>query len=208
MPAWTPGDRIVLRETRQGVVWSAKPATVVRDTPDLVALSIAPGSRWKQPRSRDGRRVGVVDVVAGTWELADATWMGGGALALCPPGASHALVGFWNETHTALMSWYLNLQEPLRRTPIGFDTLDLILDLVVSADRRSWCWKDEDEFAEAQAHELIDAPTAAAIRAEGRRAHGLLLAGAPPYDPEWETWKPDPTWTVPTLPAGWDIVAE
>ncbi len=197
----------MLREVRQGRVWSAKPVIVVRDAPDLVALYTIPGTRCKSPRSLEGGRVGVIDIVSDTWVLSDVTWIGGGALVLHTPGTGHALVGFFDEHPATLLNWYLNLQEPLRRTPIGLDFLDQFLDVVVSADRRSWSWKDEDEFADAQAHGLIDAKTASAIRAEGERALSLLLAGAPSYADEWEKWKPDRGWTIPKLPPGWDSLS-
>ncbi len=201
---WSPGDGVVLREVRRQHVWSAKPVTVVRDGPDLVALWIAPGTRWKRPQQPDGGRVGVVDVLTDAWVLADAVWTGGGALALQVPAAAHALLGFWGEGHEEMLYWYLNLQAPLRRTPLGFDTLDHILDVVVAPDRRSWSWKDEDAFAEARARGLVGGAAARAIRAEGERALARLLAGQPPYAPGWERWAPDPTWEVPRLPPGWD----
>lgn len=34
----------------------------------------------------------------------------------------------------------------MRRTAIGFDTFDLLLDLVISPDLSQWTWKDEDEY--------------------------------------------------------------
>ena len=208
MTRWGEGDHIVLRGVLRGRVWSAKPVIVVRDGPELVALYLMPGVRWKQPRSRGGGRVGVIDIVAESWALFDAVWTGGGALLLHEPGAGHALVAFYEERPGVLRGWYLNLQEPLRRTAIGFDFLDQMLDIVVSADRQSWSWKDEDELADAQIHGLVDAETATAIRAEGERALALLLAGAPPYAVEWETWIRDPGWAVPKLPAGWVEVSE
>lgn len=205
MNTWVAGDHILLREIRQTRVWSARPVIVVRDSGDLTALYIAPDTCWKQPRSLDDQRVRVADVLSDTWVLTDVTWTGGGALVLSTPGAGHALVGFYDEQHTALLNWYINLQEPLRRTPIGFDSLDQILDVVVSTDRRSWAWKVEEEFAEAQACGLIAANAASVIRAEGDRALSLLRGGAPPFAPEWETWSPDVHWTVPELPPGWDM---
>lgn len=152
--------------------------------------------------------MGVIDVVRDRWVLADAVWTGGGALALHTPAAAHALLGFWNDRHDALRFWYINLQAPLRRTPLGFDTLDHILDVVVSPDRRSWSWKDEESFAKAQAKGLVSLERARAIRAEGERALRLLLAGEPPYAPEWERWRPPPTWPIPTLPLAWETGAD
>lgn len=203
-PRWAPGDHVVLRETRQGRVWSAKPATVVRDDPDLLAFYVGPGTRWKRPRTPDGHAVGVVDLRGDPWTLTDATWQGGGVLILALPGAGHALLGFRDAANRALAGWYLNLQKPFRRTAIGFDYLDQLLDVVVSVDRRAWSWKDEDALAEARARGLVDGSSADAIRSEGERALQLLRASAPPYAPEWERWSPDPSWTVPRLPDGWE----
>lgn len=191
-----------------GQVWSAKPVTIVCDRPDLVALWIAPGMRWKQPQRPDGGPVGVVDVLRDRWVLADAVWTGGGALILHTPPAAHALLGFWDERHTAVRSWYINLQAPLRRTPLGLDTLDHILDVDVRPDRSLWSWKDEDRLAEAEIRGLISHDTARAIRAEGERALQLLLAGEPPYAPEWEQWGPCPNWSMPTLPPKWETGAD
>lgn len=207
MNRWPTGYSIVLREVRQGRVWSAKPVIVVRDAPDIIALYIKPGIRWKQPCALDGRRVDVTDVVSETWVLRDRTWTGGGALLLHTPGAGHALVGFYDESHATLVNWYINLQEPPRRSVCGFDYLDQWLDLVIRPDRHSWSWKDEDEFAEAQAYGLIDKRAAAAIRAEGAHALSSLREGNPPYAISWETWRPERSWDVPQLPAGWDQVS-
>jgi Protein of unknown function (DUF402) len=198
--AWSPGAPIVLREVRQDQVWSAKPMTVVCDRRDLVALWMAPGTRWKQPRRADGGPVGIVDVLQDPWVLVDAVWSGGGAIILQTPPYSHALIGFWDERHAALTSWYINLQAPLDRTPLGFDTLDHILDVVVSPDRRSWSWKDEGPLAEAVNRGLVAPEKSLAIRAEGARALRLLLAGQPPFTSAWDQWTPDPTWAIPTLP--------
>ena len=197
---WSAGAPIVLREVRQGQTWSAKPVTVVQDAPDLVALWMAPGTHWLQPQRPDGGRVGVVDVLRDAWVLGDAVWQGGGALILQIPTAAHALIGFWDDKNQHLDSWYLNLQAPLRRTTHGFETLDHILDIVVSPDRRSWEWKDEAPLAEAVNRGLVTPEAAQAIRREGERALQRLLAGQPPFATLWEQWAPDPAWGIPALP--------
>ena len=52
---------------------------------------------------------------------------------------------FWDESWSFL-GWYVNLQSPLRRSPLGFDMTDWALDVWVEPDGR-WQWKDEDDFA-------------------------------------------------------------
>ena len=43
---------------------------------------------------------------------------------------------FWHGPERAFHGWYLNLQEPFRRTPQGYDTQDLELDIWVPAEGR------------------------------------------------------------------------
>ena len=93
--------------------------------------------------------------------------------------------------------WYVNFEEPLRRTPIGVDTFDHKLDLLVFPSG-GYEWKDEDELEEAAALGLLDAE---AVRAEARR-----VLREWPFPTGWEDWRPDPAWPVPQLPAGWDVV--
>ena len=85
------------------------------------------------------------------------------------PGAAHAVYVMWEAGQTKLKCWYIDLQEPLRRTAIGFDTNDHLLDIVISADRSVWRMKDEDEFEEAVRLGVFSQEEAQAIRAEGER---------------------------------------
>jgi hypothetical protein len=120
-------------------------------------------------------------------------WRPPGLLTLTRPGAAHS---------TSLLEegWYVNLQEPLRRTSLGFDTRDQLLDLVRSRDGR-WRWKDEHELEQAVREGYVPTDEAAAIRAEGER-----VIAADPFPTGWEGWEPDPSWTAPALPSGWDVL--
>ena len=73
-----------------------------------------------------------------------------------------------------LVCWYINLQDPIRRTEIGFDTMDHMLDVVISPDMDSWEWKDEDELAAAEKAGIGSKEKAQAIRQEAERAIELL----------------------------------
>jgi predicted RNA-binding protein associated with RNAse of E/G family len=93
----------------------------------------------------------------------------------------------------------VNLQRPFRRTELGFETMDLVLDLIVDPDG-SWRWKDEDELATWVARGVFEPELAERIRAEGES----VLARAP-WPTGWEKWRPDPAWELPELPDGWDV---
>ena len=41
------------------------------------------------------------------------------------------------------------------------------------------------------------------IRAEGERVVAMIERWDPPFSDRWETWRPDPAWSLPELPADW-----
>jgi protein associated with RNAse G/E len=112
----------------------------------------------------------------------------------------------WETGTRNLDCWYINLQEPFRRTRIGFDTMDLMLDLVVSPSMSTWRWKDADEFAEAERIGLYSSVQARAIRAEGERAIRLLTTQRRSLYEHWANWHADPEWEIPRLSSLWDRV--
>lgn len=199
-----PGEGVVLREVWRGRIWSARPALVVRDEEDLHVFCVLPGTRWKAPARRNGTPLRLPE---DDWRLIDRLWSGHRILSLARPGVSHAVLLLWEQGTDEFAGWYVNLQEPLRRTEVGFDYFDHALDARISPDRSSWEWKDEDELEEAVARGIFTARQARAFREEGERAVRRILEREPPHDEPWEDWRPDPAWPVPRLPSGWDDVA-
>ena len=192
---WANGDVALLRYVRYGRVRRATPHVVVQDSTDLVALHVPPGATGKAA-VWDGSPIrGQADR---DWALRDHVWHSYRVLRLIRWGAAHAIELFYNCDE--FVGWYVNLQEPLRRAPLGFDTDDLVLDVWVKTDG-SWEWKDEDELEEAVRLDRFDTDEAAAIRAEGERVLEKW-----PFPTGWEDWRPDPGWKPPSLPAGWDVV--
>jgi hypothetical protein len=55
-------------------------------------------------------------------------------LYLITPGAAHAIHLWWLAPDWRFGGWYVNLQEPIRRTTLGFDYMDQMLDIVVEPD--------------------------------------------------------------------------
>jgi Protein of unknown function (DUF402) len=196
---WRRGDVALLRYVRYGRVRRATPHVVVHDAHGLVALHVPPGAMGKTA-VWDGSPIrGQADR---EWALRDHVWHSYRVLRLIGWGSSHSIELFYGGDSDVFEGWYVNLQEPLRCTPLGFDTDDLVLDLWVSADG-SWHWKDEDELQEAVRLGRFTAADAAAIRAEGER-----VLEEWPFPTGWEDWRPDPGWEPPRLPAGWDVVQE
>jgi hypothetical protein len=102
---------------------------------------------------------------------------------------------FWEGPERDLACWYLNLQEPFRRTDRGYDTQDLELDLVVHPDGR-WERKDEDLLDERLREGRFTAEQLVEIKAEGTRIEFALAAGRRWWDPYWALWEPDPAWQL------------
>jgi hypothetical protein len=191
----------VLREVWHGRVFAARPTVVVQDDPGQSAFFLPGGVRCGRPVGDDGAELRVPDR---PWRL-----------EVRPRGPQPILSFAWPETPYAVLlwtagderrAWYVNLQAPLRRTPIGFDSVDHALDVVIELDRSSWRWKDEEELVEAVAHRLFSENEAAEFRRWGERAVERVVGGEPPFDHDWTTWRPDPAWPEPRLPDGWDRV--
>jgi uncharacterized protein len=179
-------------------VFSAKPVTVVERREDRVVLWLAPGTPTKAP---PGFRVSIPELAAGTWPFSDWRWYGG-RLMIWYRGDSHSTYASWSD-EGEFLGWYVNLEEPWRETPLGFDSTDHLLDIVVDPDR-SWRWKDEDHLVEAVKVGLFSPEQSEGFRSEGERVIERIEAWSPPFDEGWENWRPDPAWPLPSLPNGWE----
>jgi len=200
MRRWSPGDPVVIRELWRGEVFAARPATVVEDQPDRTTLLVPAGVTCGVPVDRDGAELRVPDR---PWRLEVRERGPNDLLSFAWPDTSCAILRWY--APDGMHAWYVNLQDPLRRTALGFDTTDHALDVIVALDG-TWAWKDEDELAEAVAHGLFTAADAERFRADGERAVARILDRQPPFDRDWSTWRPDPSWPAPTLPEGWDRI--
>lgn len=192
-----PGAPLLFRSVYDGSVKFAFSNRFVARDGDRLALYLAIGTRgfWLG-RDEDGRYLE-------RWARGDAphehVWHTNHILWLARP-LEWAMLGLvWDESWR-FQGWYVNLQAPLRTTSLGFDTTDWALDIWVEPDQ-TWHWKDEDDFAEAQALGVLDANTAAAVRVAGEQ----VIADWP-FPTGWEDWRPDPRWTPPPLPDSWDVV--
>jgi hypothetical protein len=118
--SWSPGDAVVLRGIWRNKIWWACPALVVRDAPDLLAFYWRAGAGCKAFSERPAPQ----DLLSNKLELVDRPWVGTDALMSAVLGAAHALYAMWETWQARLRCWYIDLQEPLRRARLGFDTMD------------------------------------------------------------------------------------
>ena len=183
------GSEIALRQLFRGRVWSATAARVIVDSADLIVLWMPEGSDRRHPATGD---------LFGEWTLA-ASPLHRPILRLTRPGDAHSTLLFRHEDGS-FRGWYVNLELPMVRTPVGFDFHDLLLDLWL-VPGREWEWLDEDEAADALARGYLSADDLALARAEGER-----VIAEHPFPTGWESWEPDPSWPIPGLPARWDAV--
>ncbi len=205
---WPAGTAIVQHEIWRGNLWSARPMMVVEDRENRLVLWCPRGTRWKTAttpptRTRASTRAErfVQSLALGHWVLAGFTWEVS-TLVLLRPDDWHAVWVSWRE-HGENWGWYVNFQRPFTRTAHSIQTMDLMLDIVVDADRR-WRWKDEDEFGALVSRGIIDAAEAARVRQEACRVIGKVEANEPPFCESWHDWRSDPSWSMPELPEGWD----
>jgi hypothetical protein len=202
---FAPGQTVVIREIWDGKIWGVQPVIVVQDRPDLMAFYATFDTITKMPCKPDGGRVRASDRAASRWVLVDRGWNNLDLLRLNIPGSIYSVIIFWFHPEMVQYSWYINLEEPLRRTIIGFDFMDQWLDVIVKPDFSGWHWKDEDELEEAVSLGLISPEKAEAMHAEGERVIAWLQSGKSPFN-GWEEWRPDPSWKVPVLLEGWDKI--
>jgi hypothetical protein len=197
---WKTGNIIVMRGVWKGKLWWACPAYIVRDTPELIALYWPVGTLTRSPV----RRPTVQDELENRITLHDRNWTDNDVLSLNMKGAAHSVDLMWETGTHKIRCFYVHLQEPLRRTRIGFDTMDQMLDIIISPDRTEWRWKDEDEFSEAEAIGVYSPSKVKSIRSEAERVIGMLNTNASPFCDGWEDWLPPAGWTIPKFPEGWE----
>lgn len=206
---WDYGSVVLLQEVWHGHLWTARPARVVEDRSDLIALWCPEGTPIKGPSApwRSGRSAGAEYFVSmltqKDWRFADFSWPTSN-LMLLRPDDWYAVWVSWASSGER-MGWYINFQLPLTRTEHGIQTMDLMLDLIVDQDN-SWRWKDEDEFAALAGPGIITDVEASCVRDASRTVLRDIEANATPFCYPWHDWRPEPSWTIPDIPAGWDAV--
>ena len=78
---------------------------------------------------------------------------------------------------------------------------------VIFAPNGEHRWKDEDQLERAVDVGWISAADAQRVRSEGERVIERAARREYPFDGELISWRPDPAWPIPELPADWAAIA-
>lgn len=200
MRRFEPGEVVALRENVRDRIWTAIPAHVVEDTSARRVFHIAPRTIFRSPRGDDGSWL---RLPTREWSLEERAWDPVEILSFAVDGIACGFL-LMRDPEGQPVRWYLNLESPLRRSPVGFDYTDHVLDVIVELDG-SWRWKDEDELREAVRLGLFTQDEASSFYRDGERAVAMLRDHEPPFDRDWSSWQPDSAWPPPRLPEGWDL---
>jgi hypothetical protein len=207
------GTTVVRRDVFRGRVWSAQALRVVRDTGEALVAACRPGAEAVAPTTWIASRLtgdeplrkrALPELACGEWQLGPYAWQSTVLLLWNPPAAHFSVNAFYNPADEHRIDrWYVNFQRPLRRTPIGFDTFDLLLDLAVTPDLSRWQWKDTDEYAQGRRLGVVSDTDHRAVEEARAQVLAMIEEAAGPFaaDAPWRDWRSDPAWPTPVLPA-------
>ena len=171
-----------------GMTW---PYRVVRDDDELAALWLPRGSKgmlWRNPPGQPR------ELVEGEWRRE--------TLRLMFPGLAYSVWLSWEGEDRHFTTYYVNFEEPFRRTPVGFDTNDHALDILVARDL-TWQWKDKDEFEGLITSGQYSAEFGETVRTAAAGVLERIAAGAEPFDGRWLEWQAPAEWELPNLHPRW-----
>jgi hypothetical protein len=202
----------------RSVVWRSRPSgevgyvfgcRVLLDEPEVVALVQSTGSPIMRRIAERGGPNGR-SLIPGTWDGSRrlSRWERPPAVRLHPVGRGYAVIRTWLAHEGRFDGWYVNLEQPWPRTPVGFDTRDDVLDVTVSDDLSEWQLKDADELEFAVEVGVVTAIEAESIRAAAESAIDDIARRAWPFnDAAWWDALPSSTLRPAKLPDAWDAVS-
>ena len=138
------------------------------------------------------------------WSYIDAAWEVTDALVLARRSEWYSVWLLWRAGRSDFIGYYVNFERPWSRTPIGFDTTDFTVDLIIGPDLR-YEWKDRAGF-----EQRVDARPDHRARMPRPCSHAMgdvvsdIDAQRGVFSGDLVDWKPDPTWATPQLPSNWN----
>ena len=188
------GTSVVYRELWGDRVMTAIPMRVVRDGDHETVLHLAAGTRFRAGRAPDGGPIRKLD----DWISVRRTWTGGSANRIVPADCWHS-VDIEFDADRKLVGYYVNIQTPVTRTASGFDTIDLVLDLVV-LPTGTIRFKDVDDFETAVSDGHVAPDVVDRVRDEAAQlSNALEVQGEIAGMKQWASWRPPHSWQALTL---------
>lgn len=145
------------------------------------------------------------DFAEENWTLEEFTWHTNRVLTITEAKKYYSIMLFWNHALNEFLGYYVNFQIPFKRSRCGIDTLDLDLDIDIEPDL-SFRWKDEEDYRKAIQQGAMTPEWVQGIERAKPEILELMEQRRYPFDGSWLNWMPDPGWSSPALPQGWDIL--
>jgi protein associated with RNAse G/E len=207
------GEHCVLRGIVNNQVWIVQSMIVVQDNDKESVLLLLPGSQCAFPKEyREWRDTGRKKHI-NRWQVAkknplileEFIWQRNRILFFIEPEKFYSICMFWHHESDAFNCYYVNFQLPYKRSRLGFETLDLDLDIVID-ENYEWKWKDVDEYQAGIREGGIKDDWVRGIEQSKEEVLGIITKRSSPLDGSWLQWRPDPTWELPKLPKGWEKI--
>ncbi|KRC61288.1 hypothetical protein ASE14_10325 [Agromyces sp. Root81] len=189
------------------IVGFAVAGIVVADSDDLTVVCTPAGSAVRA-RGGSGNGPNGRLVLADDWNgTHDARPWDGDAVVRVHRRGEPWSVWRWHDGRDWSSVWYGNLEEPWRRSAVGFDTEDWTLDVVGEGDPIDGPWevgyKDEDELAWLLEVGAMSSGEAERARLAGERLTAIAQGATWPFDADWTPWVPDEAWGAVPMPVDW-----
>lgn len=197
------GTPVLWRSVPDGAVSYVYAGNLVACDEQVIAIFQPVGA---PTRKRTGRRGGPRNsMIPGGWDggYAEGTWSGMPNVRLHVRGLPMAVIRRWDTGAGNFRGWYVNLEMPWQRSPFGFDSRDLILDVTATDDLSSFSFKDDEQLSWVTEQGGLTEADAAWIREQGRQAAARVARRQFPFDADWSRFAPDPAWRLPEMPAHW-----
>jgi len=204
--SWPAGIQILQQDTFEGHLITSRPETVVQDNRDYLAPYTHPHAPYQSTILRDRYALTLAERYdrirdISSWKFENRRSGDYHTLLLNPPDSGQSVWLMW-DLNWNLKFWYVNFQEPIRRTTSGIVVEDLSLDIKIAPDK-TWSWKDEDEFEYSIERGGFTQDQILAVRTEADRVVNTIEQWGSPFCDGWESWRADKKWPVPALPHDW-----
>jgi len=207
---WNEGDPVLLRGMYAGRPAYVQSTRVVKDTPQEVALAIWPGAECAAPHGYLHKKLADgspwdrwIETLENNLRLEKYTWHTNCFLILLEPEKYFSTLYMWNAASGEFLCYYINFQLPFTRSQLGFETLDLDLDIVIKPSYE-WHWKDVEDYQQAIRLGGIRPEWVSRVEQARAEVAERLKERRYPLDGYWLNWRPASSWTPPCLPSGWD----